>query len=400
MNDEYYIDIAIEISKHAKYPYGAIVVKDDKIIGRSDDKTLMGKSMYEHPELMAIESASKDKNLYGDLKGATIYVSCQPCMMCMGAILYEEFEKIVYAATLKDSNDIYCPEVLTDIDELAKYSKNKIEIVKELHRESAVQVIKDRSNETQSPSLSDDLKFLISTVKEASLLITDTFEVKSKDNNGDLITNFDYEIEEYINNKIKENYPDFSIISEEYNNENILVDNCFTVDPIDGTINFAHNIPLWGIQVACIRDGKTCAAVIYLPKLDELYYADSNGAFLNGSPIHVNSLDITKGLYTIDGRNKLPGQVKMSKHSPHGRDFYCAACDFAFVACGRLSATNFVRDNLWDYTPGQFIVEKAGGVIYNSKNMHIAANKESVLNVIKENTLVTTDEEVIVAKKD
>lgn len=75
-----------------------------------------------------------------------MYVSCEPCMMCMGAILYEEFSKIVYAATLKDSNDYYCPEMITDIDELAKYSKNKIEIVKELHREEAVKVLKSKAN--------------------------------------------------------------------------------------------------------------------------------------------------------------------------------------------------------------------------------------------------------------
>ena len=143
MTDKEYIDIAIEISKNAKYPYGAIVVKNNEIIGRSDDDTLMNKSMYSHAELMAIESACKDnKNLYGELKGATMYVSCEPCMMCMGAILYEKFSKIVYAATLQDSNDNYCPEMITDIDELAKYSKNKIEIVKELHREKAIEVIK------------------------------------------------------------------------------------------------------------------------------------------------------------------------------------------------------------------------------------------------------------------
>ena len=76
MNDEQYIDIAIEISKKAKYPYGAI--------------------------------------------------------------LYEEFSKIVYAATLQDSNDNYCPEKLTNIDELAKYSKSKIEIVKKLHRDKSL----------------------------------------------------------------------------------------------------------------------------------------------------------------------------------------------------------------------------------------------------------------------
>lgn len=142
--DKYYINIAIEISKNAKYPYGAIVVKDGEIIGRSDDKTLMETSMYSHAELEAIESASKNKNLYGDLQGSTMYVSCEPCMMCMGAILYEEFSKIVYAATLQDSNDNYCPEMITNIDELAKYGNSEIEIIKQLHRDKAVEVLKMR----------------------------------------------------------------------------------------------------------------------------------------------------------------------------------------------------------------------------------------------------------------
>lgn len=146
MTDEQYMDIAIDISKKAKYPYGAIVVKDGEIIGRSDDKTLMETSMYSHAELEAIESASKNKNLYGDLKGATLYVSCEPCMMCMGAILYEEFSKIVYAATLQDSNDNYCPGMITDIDELVKYASSKIEIIKELHREKAVEVLRQHKD--------------------------------------------------------------------------------------------------------------------------------------------------------------------------------------------------------------------------------------------------------------
>ena len=65
MNDEQYINITIEISKNSKYPYGAIVVKDDEIIGRSDDNTIISKTMYSHAELMAIESACKNnKNLY------------------------------------------------------------------------------------------------------------------------------------------------------------------------------------------------------------------------------------------------------------------------------------------------------------------------------------------------
>lgn len=248
--------------------------------------------------------------------------------------------------------------------------------------------------------MSTELKFLIELVKGASLLIDDEFEVKAKDDNGDLVTNFDYEIEKYIIDKIKEKYPNFSIVSEEYNNKEGLADNCFTIDPIDGTINFAHNIPLWGIQVACIKNKKTCAAVIYLPKLDELYYADENGAFLNEKSISVNKLDISKGLYTIEGPGKMLGQVKMKEISPHCRDFYSAAVNFAYVACGKLSATNFVWDTLWDYIPGQFIVEKAGGVVFNDTKMHIAANNELFLQILKDNSSVNSDEQVTITKKE
>lgn len=149
--DKYFIDIAIEISKNAKYPYGAIVVKDDEIIGRSDDKTLISKSMYSHAELMAIESACKDnKNLYGELKGATMYVSCEPCMMCMGAILYEQFDRLVYASTIEDSDKYICKEVICNTEELAKVANSKIEIVSKLNRDNATQVLKEYKYKTKN----------------------------------------------------------------------------------------------------------------------------------------------------------------------------------------------------------------------------------------------------------
>lgn len=244
--------------------------------------------------------------------------------------------------------------------------------------------------------MNKDTEFLIELVKNASLLINDEFQVKAKGNNGDLVTNFDLEIEEYMIKEIKSSYPEFSIVSEEYNAENDLTDNCFIIDPIDGTINFAHNLPLWGIQVACIRDSKTCAAVIYLPKLNELYYADETGAYLNDKQIFVNQLDTTKGLYTIEAANKLPAQVKMKKINPYCRDFACAAIDFAWVASGRLSATIFRKDSFWDYIPGQYLVEKAGGFIYNSNKAHIAANNEIFLEVIKDNASLIENEQVTI----
>lgn len=247
--------------------------------------------------------------------------------------------------------------------------------------------------------MSKELSFLIDIVKCAGNLITGEFEVKSKDSNGDLVTNFDYEIEKYIIDRIKEKYPDFAIVSEEYNSGNSLTENCFTIDPIDGTINFAHNIPLWGIQIACIKNNNTCAAVIYLPKLNELYYADENGAFMNNDPISVNEKDIKRGLYTVEGPGNILGEFKMKEQSPNYRDFHCAAVNFAYVACGKLSATNFVWDTLWDYIPGQYIVEQAGGVIYNAPKMHIAANNSDFLETMLKNSSIDDDEQLISTKK-
>lgn len=136
-----------------------------------------------------------------------------------------------------------------------------------------------------------------------------------------------------------------------------------------------------------------------MPKINELYYADESGAYMNGKPIKVNSLNSKKGLYSVEGPKRLPIQVKMRKINRHCRDFFCAAVNYAWVACGRLSATIFIYDTLWDYVPGQYIVEKAGGVIYNEKGVHIAANNNEFLQVMKDSSVGYNDEKVIVVNE-
>ena len=84
----------------------------------------------------------------------------------------------------------------------------------------------------------------------------------------------------------------------------------------------------------------------------------------------------------------------------HSRNFYSAAVNFAWTACGKLSGTSFVWHTLWDYIPGQFIVEKAGGMIYNNDKVHIAANNKELLEILKENTYPKEDEKVEIIKLD
>lgn len=145
MTDKEYMDLAIELSGKAYYPYGAVIVKDNKIIGRSDADVPISKTGFSHAELRAIEDAME--HLGGHLcaeggKEVTIYSSCEPCAMCMGAILYTGIDRLVYGATLEDSKECV-NEILAKSNDIANACSNrKIEIVPEFQREEAVKVLK------------------------------------------------------------------------------------------------------------------------------------------------------------------------------------------------------------------------------------------------------------------
>lgn len=144
--DEKFIDIAIELSKKGVFPFGAIIVKNGEIIGRSDIDVPVSKTAFSHAELRAIEDAME--HLGGHLcaeggKDCVIYSSCEPCAMCMGAILYTGIEKLVYGATLEDSGECV-NEILVKAQDVVSNCKNRnIEIVAELHRDKATEVLKN-----------------------------------------------------------------------------------------------------------------------------------------------------------------------------------------------------------------------------------------------------------------
>lgn len=219
--------------------------------------------------------------------------------------------------------------------------------------------------------------------------------VNAKDENNDLITDFDSEIEKYLIKEINKKYPNFKIISEEFNTNEKETENYFTIDPIDGTINFAHNLPLWGIQVAMVKNFKTCVCVIYFPKLDELYYADETGSYLNGklldlSKVKYPSKPLIDQIY-LENENEFcedfTRDIPLSLRARMFRKLYCASAGFAWTAKGGIGAFIFVKHLPWDYTPGMFLVEKANGKTatfeFNNKNYYIGAvNKEILENVI------------------
>ena len=94
------------------------------------------------------------------------------------------------------------------------------------------------------------LRFLIETVKEAYIQIKDIEKEVSIKGTRDFVTNCDLLVEKYIIGKMKKEFPDIEILSEEFNFDKEKTKRYFVIDPIDGTINFASGLDIWGLQVA------------------------------------------------------------------------------------------------------------------------------------------------------
>ena len=239
--------------------------------------------------------------------------------------------------------------------------------------------------------MESEIEFLKSIVKKANDITNEKFEITNKGGEYDLITNLDLKIEKFLIDEIKKNYPNFDIVSEEFNNNNQITENCFIIDPIDGTINFSNNIPLWGIQIACVKEGKTIASVISIPRINEFYYADETGAYLNDKKISVNVVPIKNTLYAIDGNNNLPSIRRVRKYSSNRRNFGGVCISTAFVACGRIHGAVYRSDKPWDYEPGLFICKMAGAAVKSINGFHAAAMNQEFLNILELETAKKTN---------
>ena len=145
------------------------------------------------------------------------------------------------------------------------------------------------------------------------------------------------------------------------------------IDPLDGTVNFAHGYPAFCVSIACEAAGGLQYGVIYDPLRDELFEArKGQGAWLNGRPIRVSPTDrLDRALvatgFPYDIRERLPetlGRMGRILGVVQGlRRGGSAALDMCYVACGRCDG--FYEENLkpWDTAAGLLLIEEAGGRI-------------------------------------
>jgi myo-inositol-1(or 4)-monophosphatase len=201
------------------------------------------------------------------------------------------------------------------------------------------------------------------------------FVIDHKDGINNLVTEVDKQAEAAIIGIIHRHFPDHTILSEEAGLLEQHSDYVWFVDPIDGTVNFAHGIPICCVSIALRHKKDLLIGSIYNPMMNELFFAErGRGATLNGDPIHVSQkTDFSRACLVTGFPYRMPEYgdhpVKVFERAiMRGlpvRRLGSAAIDLAWVACGRFDG--FWEYNLspWDIAAGYLIVEEAGGKISN-----------------------------------
>lgn len=191
----------------------------------------------------------------------------------------------------------------------------------------------------------------------------------------DIVTEMDQRSEAYLLGEIRRSFPDHAIVSEESGQTTGKGNGQWIIDPLDGTINYAHGVPIFSVSLAYSDKGKLQLGVVYDPMRDECFSAERGcGAWLNGQPIQAslikdlnNSLLVTGFPYDIrtNADNNLDHFTRLNLLTQGVRRLGSAALDLCYVAAGRFDAFWEMRLNPWDVAAGGLIAQEAAAVVTN-----------------------------------
>jgi len=196
-------------------------------------------------------------------------------------------------------------------------------------------------------------------------------EVRTKEHPTDLVTEWDTRIEALIDRELRERAPGVAILGEELGGAEGSAGERWVVDPVDGTVNFAHGLPIFGISIAFERDGEPEAGVVVAPALGWTWAAAlGHGATRNGVPIRVSSTARLDRAMLVTGfpydlrespRNNFSEWNHMQLRAGACRRLGAASLDLCFVANGWMDGYWEMKLKAWDLSAGAIIVREAGG---------------------------------------
>ena len=201
-------------------------------------------------------------------------------------------------------------------------------------------------------------------------------------NNVELVTQADSKCQEIIIDHIKENFPDHGFIAEEGENGKMFKLTprspepiWWIIDPIDGTNNFAHKLPLYVVSIAVMYQNEPIVAVIFDPSTDSMFTAvKGNSAQLNNRKIQTSDESIDKfASIGMDSHfeNELPQWVQKLILQTRFRNLGTTALHLALVGSGALAASLAAEPKLWDIAAGALIAQSAGAIITDFKGQKI-----------------------------
>lgn len=214
-------------------------------------------------------------------------------------------------------------------------------------------------------------------------------KISNKEGINNLVTEADHASEKAIMDTIKEQFPDHFILSEEAGEMATGSEVKWIIDPIDGTVNYAHGIPICCVSIGVEKDGKMVMGAVYNPFLKEFYFAEKNaGATLNGDLIAVSAeTEVDKAClvtgfpYTYLDMPNGPLDVfaRFIRRGVPVRRLGSAAMDLCWVAAGRFDGFYEHKLQAWDSAAGFLIVEEAGGRVTDFKGSYYSPYQPSIL---------------------
>ncbi len=198
------------------------------------------------------------------------------------------------------------------------------------------------------------------------------FAISSKEGKHNLVTEYDHKSEKAIIAFIKSHFQDSQFLAEESGSTGVDKGKIlWIIDPLDGTVNFAHQIPIFSISIAAYNGHDIIAGVVYQPITHELFVAEKKrGAFLNGQKIAVSDVSqidmamLSTGFPYDLAKNPfhcIDHFIDILKLGIPIRRMGSAAIDLAYTACGRFEGFFEVGLKAWDIAAGKLLLEEAGG---------------------------------------
>ncbi len=188
-----------------------------------------------------------------------------------------------------------------------------------------------------------------------------------------LVTDVDKICEDIIVGTIKKYFPSHSILSEEGYTKVTPAEYRWVIDPLDGTTNYAHGLPIYSVSVALERNDEIVLGIVYDPEREELFKAErARGSYLNKKRIRVSKTRNLKRALLVTGfaynirrttQDNMNYFTRFLKTSRAVRRLGSAALDLSYVACGRLDGFWEMSLHPWDSAAGLLIVREAGGKV-------------------------------------